>query len=303
MWNTAGGLDASFWLGPVNVQGFYARTATAGPGGDDHAWRLGLDYSGDRYGFGFNHIAVGPEATAESGFVTRTDMIRHDLYGRVTPRPDVLGLRKIDIFFGGNVFTDMTGTLQDLYVGPVLAPEWSSGDNITFYLNPGYTRVDTTFELGDLEVPAGEWDVLDIGWFASTSPSRPVVLGSTGSYRRIYGGTIGTYGATLTFAPDPHVTTTLGYTRNRVALPHGSFDADLASLRLDLSFSTRAFLSALVQYNQLDNQLSANIRFNLIHAPGSDLYLVINERRGSGLDLWDLADRGVALKVTWLRRL
>ncbi len=144
---------------------------------------------------------------------------------------------------------------------------------------------------------------MNVGWFASTSPSRPVVLGSQGSWQSIYGGTIGSYGATLTVAPDPHVTTTLGYTRNRVDLPYGAFDADLASLRLDLSFSTRAFLSALVQYNQLDNQVSANVRFNLIHAPGSDIFLVINERRGSELDLWDTADRGVALKVTWLKRL
>lgn len=302
-WNTAGGLDASLWAGPVNIQGFYARTATAGPGGEDQAWRLGLDYTGDRYGFGFSNIGVGPEAQAEAGFITRTDMIRTDLFSRVTPRPAVLGLRKIDVYMGSQLFTNLEGEVQDFYWGPLLGPEWDSGDNFLLFVNPGYTRVDTVFELGDLEVQPGEWDVLNVGWIASTSPSRPVALGSNVSYQRIYGGSIGSYGATVTVAPDPHVLATLGYTRNRVDLPAGSFDADLASLRLDLSFSTRAFLSALVQYNQLDNQVSANVRFNLIHAPGSDLYLVINERRGSELGLWDPADRGVALKLTWLKRL
>ena len=301
-WNTAGGLDASLWAGPVNVQAFYARTATAGPGGDDHAWRLGLDYTGDRYGFGFNNIGVGPETRAEAGFITRKDMIRTDLFGRVTPRPRVLGLRKIDIFMGINAYTDMDGRLEDVYVGPALAHEWSSGESLLLFLNPGRTRVPEPFGLGDLTVPAGVWDVMNVGWIASTSPSRPVVLGSNGSWQSIYGGTIGSYGATLSVAPDPHISGTLGYTRNRVDLPYGAFDADLASLRLDVAFSTRAFLSALVQYNQLSNQLSANVRFNLIHAPGSDIYLVIDERRGSALDLWDPADRGMALKVTWLKR-
>ncbi|MDX1674626.1 MAG: DUF5916 domain-containing protein [Longimicrobiales bacterium] len=301
-WNTAGGLDASLWAGPVNVQALYARTETSGAGGDDHAWRVGLDYTGDRYGFGFNNIGVGPEATAEAGFITRTDLIRTDLFGRVTPRPDVLGIRKIDAYLGVNVFTDMTGRVEDLYVGPLLATEWSSGESLSVFVNPGFTRLDEPFDLGDVTVPPGEWNAMNLGWFASTSASRAVVLGSSGTWQSIYGGTIGSYGATLTVAPDPHVTTTLGYTRNRVALPGGAFDADLASLRLDLSFSTRAFLSALVQYNQLDNQLSANVRFNLIHSPGSDLYVVIDERRGSALDLWDPADRGVALKVTWLQR-
>lgn len=302
-WNTAGGLDASLWLGAVNVQGFYARTATSGAGGEDHAWRLGLDYTGDRFGFGLNNLGVGPEAVADAGFITRADMIRTDLYGRYTVRPPFLGLRKIDLWTGANVFTDMGGRVEDIYIGPVFSPEWNSGENFTVFINPGYTRIDAPFDLGGLTVPAGEWDVWNIGWFASTAGSRPVVLGSTGTWQSIYGGTIGTYGVSLTVAPDPHVSGTLGYTRNRVDLPQGSFDADLASLRLDLAFSTRAFLSALVQYNQLHDQISANVRFNLIHAPGSDIFLVINERRGSALGLWDPADRGVALKVTWLKRL
>ncbi|MFW5947225.1 MAG: DUF5916 domain-containing protein [Gemmatimonadota bacterium] len=302
-WNTAGGVDASLWAGPVNIQALYARSATAGPGGDDHSWRLALDYTGDRHGFVVNHMGIGPEANAEAGFISRTDLIRTDFFTRYTPRPRALGLRKINLYLGGNVATDMDGTLEDLYVGPVIEPEWGSGETFALFIQPGLTRVPRAFELGDLTVPAGEWDVVDLGWFASTSTSRSVVLASDGSLRRIYGGTIESYGANLTLAPDPHVSATVGYTQNRVDLPYGSFDADLARLRLDVSFSTRAFLSALVQYNQLDNRISANVRLNLIHRPGSDLYLVINEQRGSAVDLWDPADRGVTLKVTWLARL
>lgn len=304
-WNTTGGVDASFWLGSINAQAFYARTATAGPGGDDQAWRFALDYTGDRYGFTLNHMGVGPEAQADAGFVTRQDMLRTDLFSRVTPRPRMLGLRKIDLYLGGNVITDMAGNVEDINFGPVISPEWNSGESFSLFMSSGRTAFDEDFELGDLVVPAGDYSTVYVGWFASTNPGAPLVLGSNGNYQKIYGGTIQSYGGTLTLAPDPHITATLGYTRNHVDLGPavGSFDADLASLRLALSFSTRAFLSALVQYNQLDNQVSANVRFNLIHAPGSDLFLVINERRGSEFGLWEEADRGVALKVTWLRRL
>ncbi|HUF35109.1 MAG TPA: hypothetical protein VMN37_04115, partial [Gemmatimonadales bacterium] len=67
--------------------------------------------------------------------------------------------------------------------------------------------------------------------------------------------------------------------------------------------STRLFADALVQYNSLDNQLSANLRLNLIHRPGSDLFVVLNERRGGEADLWTPLDRGAVVKLTYLVRL
>jgi len=136
----------------------------------------------------------------------------------------------------------------------------------------------------------------------SVLAGRPVVLGSMGSIQKTYDGTLTSLGASLDLAPDPHFSATLGYNRNRVELPGGAFDADIASVRLNAAFSTRVFLSALVQYNQLDGEVSANVRLNVIHRPGSDLFIVFNERRGSDLDLWDLADRSAALKVTYLMR-
>jgi hypothetical protein len=41
---------------------------------------------------------------------------------------------------------------------------------------------------------------------------------------------------------------------------------------------------------------------NFIHRPGSDLFLVLTEERGEGGDLWEVSDRGLAFKVTYLRR-
>jgi hypothetical protein len=95
----------------------------------------------------------------------------------------------------------------------------------------------------------------------------------------------------------------VGYTRNMVVLPGGAFTADIASARLSYAFSTRLFMDALVQHNSLDNQVSANVRLNLIHRPGSDLYLVLNERRGGEVELWEPRERGVVAKVTYLIRM
>ena len=60
------------------------------------------------------------------------------------------------------------------------------------------------------------------------------------------------------------------------------FSTHLASTRVSWYFSTRMYLSALLQYNSDRKQMSSNIRFNFIHHPLSDLFLVYNEARDAG---------------------
>ena len=70
----------------------------------------------------------------------------------------------------------------------------------------------------------------------------------------------------------------------------------------DLSFSTRLFANALVQYNSLDGDFSTNVRLNFIHRPGSDLFIVFTENRSDELNGWALSDRGLVSKLTYLMR-
>lgn len=50
-------------------------------------------------------------------------------------------------------------------------------------------------------------------------------------------------------------------------------------LQSPVAFSKGMFLDALLQFDPRQEQLNANVRFNLIHHPLSDLYIVYNEAR------------------------
>jgi len=106
----------------------------------------------------------------------------------------------------------------------------------------------------------------------------------------------------LTLNPNANLSVNVRYSRNWVDVPDGSFTADLAALRLSYAFSVRLFANALLQYNNFDNSVSANVRLNFIHRPGSDLFVVFNEQRGTDDGLWDLDNRGAVVKVTYLKR-
>jgi hypothetical protein len=84
--------------------------------------------------------------------------------------------------------------------------------------------------------------------------------------------------------------------RNHVSLVEGRFDTTLAKLRVDWSFSTRASLNALVQYNSARQAWLTNVRFSLMHHPLSDLFVVYTDQRPTGAP----AVRSVAVKYTHL---
>jgi len=303
-WNSAGGVDASLWpTGQLNVQGFYARTATAGPGGEGAAYRLAADFQADRFGVTAYSLGVAPDAVADLGFITREDMRRYETFGRVTPRPRALGLRKIDVFYDLNMVTRWDGGLQEWNTGPGFSFEWQSGESLALFGFTGKLRLDEAFDLSDsIPVDPGDYDNQIVGWFGNTALQRAVALSSSGSILRSFGGTVTSAQASLVTTPDPHIRFQLGGTRNWVTLPNGSLVADLVTARLTLAFSTRVTLLMLAQYNSLDRSLSANLRFNVIHRPGSDLFLVFNELRGSDTSLWDFDSRAAILKLTYLAR-
>jgi hypothetical protein len=302
--NSAAGVDASLWpTAGLNLQGFFARTTASGPGGEGDAWRLAADYSGDRFGFVAQHLSIDPDATAEMGFVPRTDISRSDLFGRVTLRPARLGLRKIDLFAGGQYISRVTGEKQDWGVGPFLMAEWESGEGLGGFYNHGFTRLDEGFDLSDrLPVPPGDYDVRAAGFFANSSSNRPLSASAQGQWLEVFGGRIRSLGGVVSLRTGSHLALSLGYTRNRAEMPSGSLDADLGTLRLAWAFSTRLVVNAFVQYNRVERQVLANLRLGFIHHPGSDLYLVVNEERGGDDSLWRFARRGLAVKLTYLAR-
>ncbi len=53
----------------------------------------------------------------------------------------------------------------------------------------------------------------------------------------------------------------------------------------------------------LTRRVFANFRLDVIHRPGSDLYIVVNEERGAETAAHALVGRGVAEKLNYLLRL
>jgi hypothetical protein len=58
------------------------------------------------------------------------------------------------------------------------------------------------------------------------------------------------------------------------------------------------FVNALVQYNTDAQQWSSNVRFNIIHHPLSDFFLVYNERHDTLTN--EMQNRALIAKLTYM---
>ena len=303
--NTVAGIDGQFVVGQAWVwDASVTRSFTEGVGGDGVAYHVGYRYGGDRWRSFLNHYAVGSESEASAGFITRKDYRSTELYNGYTWRPSALGLREVGLFVGGKYASTMTGNrMQDWQVGFLTTPTWRSGDNLSVLGNLGETVVDDAFKLApDVEVPKGRYDNNHVGWFGGSSRARPLSAEVNGMVSQFYGGSLVSAGVSATMALSPRFSLTPGLNRNIAEVPGGEFTADISSLRASFSLSTRLFVNALVQHNSLDGDFSTNVRFNFIHRPGSDLYIVFTENRSDDLRGWSLTDRGLVTKLTYLMR-
>jgi hypothetical protein len=90
---------------------------------------------------------------------------------------------------------------------------------------------------------------------------------------------------------------------NAVALTAGSFTTTLVGSRVTYTVTPQMFASALVQYNSANRRLSTNARLRWEYRPGSEIFVVYNDERGTlGSGFPDLENRAVIVKVNRLLR-
>jgi hypothetical protein len=183
-------------------------------------------------------------------------------------------------------------------------PVFNTDDGIGIFTSAGRNRIDEAFDLaGEVTIPAGDYPFRSVTLFAQSGTSRVASVDFNGEVERTFGGTVKRATTSVSTSPGIHLSLRGGYTFSRASMPGGDFDVQLVSLRAGYAFTTRLSLNTLAQYNSLSRDVSVNARLNFIYRPGSDLFLVLNEERGSDLSAWDLRDRGIRLKVAYLARL
>jgi hypothetical protein len=308
--NQAYGVDGQFILtNTIVVNTFWARTATQGLPNDNISHLVRFDYEGDRYGLFAEHLTVGKNFNPDIGFVRHPDLHRRYLQGRFSPRPRVSNKVVRKFYYNGTYeyIQNGGGRLDTRTATGEFAIDFQNADHFSVKGFSTYEFLPAPLALTPaVSVPAGGYNYGSVLVSYNLGPTRPRFLGNVSLERgTLYGGdkTILNVSSALVSFP-PHLVVEPTYSLNEITLPEGSFTTHLLGPRFTFMATPLMFVAALVQYNNTTHTISSNVRFRWEYQPGSELFVVWNEQRGtfSSGPLQGLQNRAFIVKITHLFR-
>ncbi len=281
------------------LNSFFMKTDTEGISADEKAGFLSVAWRDPTKYFTLSYLDVDDSFNPEVGFVKRAGVKESVAYGELYLRPSESLIRKYSLFASFVYITDQKSRMIGRDVNLGLTMTLHSGGYLDFsYLNT-LDGLEAEFEIRPgIVISEGDYfhDIVSLS--ASTDESRKMsgyIFMSFGDY---FDGNRASYSLSLKLRPSKHIKFIPGFTREEVDLPQGYFDANYLTTAIEYTISTKAFMNALLQWNDDLEETSANIRFNYEYHSGSDIYLVYNETRSTSGE--GLKEQAIVLKITKL---
>ncbi len=301
--NRVYGIDKNIRLfGNLDWNSYAIRTEAPGITSGNYAWRSTVNWEGDFEHFKAGLMQLGAGFTNDLGYYRRTDVRKWLLDTGLRPRSNWLhdhGIREIHPHVTWDYQESIAGTMVGKRLHSGNSFFFNNGAVVEFSYNPVFQRITEPFAINATvaSIPAGGYGWFERMLYVVSDQSRPL---ST-SFRYIWGGLWSgkqkTLNGTATWRSSYRFRLTAGLQRTDAALPQGDFVSSVYSLRGNYSFSTNMFIDALMQYDRTSKQMSSNIRFNLIHHPLSDVFVVYNDQRMLTTD-GGLPGRSLIVKFT-----
>ena len=301
--NRVAGVDANFrFLGALSFNGFATRSATPGVDGGEMAAKGSATWNANFLHTQYSFLTVGDNFRDDVGFVRRKGIRKHFVDFGVRPRPERLrkyGIREVHPHTRYNIYTDQSNVKVSHTNHVAIALFFESGGYVELQWNPRFERIVAPFKVRpDQSFAAGGYGWNEYALELETNHSRKVsgsALLTTGGF---WTGTQKSAKVGIIIRPSYHLTLDTALQRNDISLPFPmhAFATTLVASRIGYAFNTRTFFDTLLQYNTDLKQFSANLRFDLIHRPLSDLFVVYNEQRYTSQDV--TSGRGLIVKYT-----
>ena len=306
--NRVAGVDANFRFGDLSANAYLARSfspdAMTSASGNTYASRAGFDYETRTWRFQSGYSGIGERFNDESGFVPRQGIHNYDgrLGRQVRPAAISKWLRQMQPHYEFDVFTRQhDGVLETAYQGYHVNFQFQDGSNAEVGLNPLIEDVPAPFIINsssNTRVNTGRYEFTEYFAFWRTNEAARVSFNTRYGTGAFYDG----YRRQLNFGPsvrlNENFNASVGLQINDIELSTGAFVSKLLTTRVDYNFNTKMFFNALVQYNNDNHQWTSNLRFNIIHRPLSDFFLVYNERRDERTG--QMLSRAFIAKMTYL---
>lgn len=290
---------ADFRFSPNRIlamDGILMRSASDGPE-DDWTVRLGARLRGNRQRGRLSYLFVGDQFRHDLGYVRRrgASMAFGDYSTIFRPAATARLVREFELKMEAHIAHDTrVRTLLTRQLRPSFIAQFPDGGQFRVTLEHSFEHLSEPFRLRrSVSIAPGDYTFREAVVYYETTRSKPLSLLLHGNYGTFWDGDRRRARGGIRWRVNAHLAASVEYDRNAITLPHARFTEGLAAIRVDSSISTRMFLNAFVQYNGRDDIWLTNVRFNFLHRPLSDIYIVWNDAQGA-----TLRNRGIIVKYT-----
>jgi len=301
-YNRSVGFDANIFLRQnTQMSAFIAKTFTHEIHNKDMAAYIDFYHNDDFLTIFASQNSIQNEFNPEMGFFPRTGIRTTRLNLWIAPRPGILNIRQLIFFDDFYYITDQQSVLESRTNFTGIYSEFETGAYWVNVFIQNYERLTEDFEIHeDVIIPI---DIYRFNYFYTEfqSDRSKLIAG------RFTFNTGGFFDGRLTgfqFRGDlnlgKHLTVNLEYDHNDVKLPAGNFKTNIVGTRIVYSFTPKMFIKPYLQWNSDSNRFIANILFNYIFRPGSDLFFVYNEEVEKGGGDIKPINRTFIVKFTYL---
>jgi hypothetical protein len=284
------------------LAGFAARTFTPDLDRSEHAFKFGGTLNTQAWRVDSSYMQVGEGFNPEMGFLRRQNFRKMNVSIFNFYRPqDLMGLLEIRPHASYQSFWNFDGLQETGRLHAGSHWEWRNGWGAETGMNLTKEAVLTPFEIfPGVVVPAGNYHDAEARWIINSDMAAWLSLRLTLTHGGFFGGhRVGTV-TQLKFRLRETFSADLNWQWNDIDLVGGDFVTNLAQLRFNYSFTPKIFLQSLIQFNDLDDLWSTNLRFGWLQAANAGLFLVYNDSRGIQARSDTISDRSLLLKFSWL---
>jgi hypothetical protein len=287
-YNRAYGLDTA-WQATQNgkVFAFLARTdSPEARGGSDYSGRLFYNYTNNLWQVSGGYSQVGDNFNPEVGFLPRRGYRSPEARVFLQLQPKRWSwIRRIAPHVSQNMFYGLDGQLQTSrghYHWFEVQP--SQGGRFGHYVERMQDRPVVPFPVFNaggrrVTIAPGLYTWWNSVFEYRHNPSAPVSANVALRHGSFYDGDMIGFESDVSTRLGSRFLGSVGWNRQNIDLPGGSFHTDLIPVKLSYAFTTLASIQALVQYNNQSTLISSNIRLALLNRSGTGLFVVYNDRR------------------------
>lgn len=315
-YNRAYGVDFNLIPGSkLAISGFFAGTDSDGSNNTGYAGRIRSTWRDPLWQFEGYYTDISQNFDPEMGFFSQQSLAAtyggyRSMSGRIafTPEPEASIVRRFYPHVQVDAALGHDGTQLTRHEHFHYFMSLRGGEDAGITLDRNFQRISATSSaiLG-VNLPIGTYTYTSTRMHFNTNQSKPIFGDFEFTIGQFFNGNRRTftfeggirYGSRLAFEPR--------YELNDVELTDinalkQDITAHIIGLRTSYSFSPNISARSLVQWNSQSERFSANFRFNYIIRPGSDLFIVYNERRDSNTGGFpgDPMDRAIVVKLAYL---